>query len=210
MQEFLDLAFSGVNLVPTVLLIFIIVYWLIVIIGVIDIDTLDIDFDAEVEVEAGLDSDIELGNGGLSSVLSFFNIGQMPLMIFLSFLTFPMWLLTLWATDLIGGYIIIDSVLLLGSFILSLFVAKVLTTPIAKFYLKIRMEDEAVNPIGKRCKVLLAVKSDSIGQAEIKASGTSILISAITRNGIEIQKGESALVIDYIKDGNHYLIEPDN
>ncbi|MEM7108508.1 MAG: hypothetical protein AAF519_09810 [Bacteroidota bacterium] len=50
MQAFLDLAFSGVNLIPTVLLLFIIVYWLIVIIGVIDIDTLDIDFEAEVEV----------------------------------------------------------------------------------------------------------------------------------------------------------------
>ena len=94
-------------------------------------------------------------------------------------------------------------------FVVSLFVAKILTTPIARFYMKLRKEDEAVNPLGKRCKVLLTVKSDSIGQAEIKANGTSILISAVTRDGVEIKKGEYALVIDYLENENHYLIEPD-
>lgn len=209
MQAFLDLCFSGVNILPTILMIFVMLYWIIVILGVIDIDTLDIDLETEVELD--LDGDVEVGGDGLSSVLAFFNIGHMPIMIFISFLAFPLWILTLWATDFIGSdTILINAALLLGGFIVSLFIAKLLTTPIAKFYMKIRQEDEAINPLGKPCKVLLTVKSDSIGQAEIKADGTSILISAITRDGIEIKKGESALVIDYIKDGNHYLIEPYN
>lgn len=209
MQEFLDLSFSGVNLIPTILLIFVMVYWIIVILGAIDVDTLDIDIETEIELDT--DGDVEVSGEGLSSVLSFFNIGHMPLMIFLSFLAFPMWVLSLWSTDFIGiDNVLINSGLLLVSFIASLFIAKFLTTPIAKFYMKLRLQDEAINPIGKRCKVLLTVKSDSLGQAEIKANGTSILISAITRDGLEIKKGESALVIDHIKDGNHYLIEPDN
>ncbi len=209
MQEFLDLSFSGVNIIPTVLLFFVLIYWIIVILGVIDVDTLDIDIETEVELD--MDGDLEVDGEGLSSVLSFFNIGHMPLMIFLSFLAFPMWVLSLWSINFIGvENILINSGLLLASFVASLFIAKFLTTPIAKFYMKLRLQDEAINPIGKQCKVLLTVKSDSYGQAEIKANGTSILISAITRDGIEIKKGESALVIDYIKDGNHYLIEPDN
>lgn len=172
-------------------------------------DTLDIDIETEVELD--MDGDLEVDGEGLSSVLSFFNIGHMPLMIFLSFLAFPMWVLSLCSINFIGvENILINSGLLLASFVVSLFIAKFLTTPIAKFYMKLRLQDEAINPIGKQCKVLLTVKSDSYGQAEIKANGTSILISAITRDGIEIKKGESALVIDYIKDGNHYLIEPDN
>ena len=209
MQEFLDLSFSGVNIIPTVLLFFVLIYWIIVILGVIDVDTLDIDIETEVELD--MDGDLEVDGEGLSSVLSFFNIGHMPLMIFLSFLAFPMWVLSLCSINFIGvENILINSGLLLASFVVSLFIAKFLTTPIAKFYMKLRLQDEAINPIGKQCKVLLTVKSDSYGQAEIKANGTSILISAITRDGIEIKKGESALVIDYIKDGNHYLIEPDN
>ena len=172
-------------------------------------DTLDLDIETEVELD--MDGDLEVDGEGLSSVLSFFNIGHMPLMIFLSFLAFPMWVLSLWSINFIGvENILINSGLLLASFVASLFIAKFLTTPIAKFYMKLRLQDEAINPIGKQCKVLLTVKRDSYGQAEIKANGNSILISAITRDGIEIKKGESALVIDYIKDGNHYLIEPDN
>ena len=55
-----------------------------------------------------------------------------------------------------------------------------------------------VNPIGKPCKVLLLVNSNSIGQAEIKVEGTSILINAMSNKGVEINKGETALVIKHI------------
>ncbi len=92
MTELLAFAFSGVNIIPTILLIFTILYWLIVIVGVIDIDALDFDFD--------VDGDVELE--GLASVLSFFNIGHMPLMVFITFFTIPLWMVTLITNDLLG------------------------------------------------------------------------------------------------------------
>ena len=212
MKELLDASLSGLNIIPTVLMAFVLIYWIIVIIGVIDINTLDFDLDveADVDVDVDMDGDVEVGGEGLAGVLSFFNIGHMPFMIFLSFLVFPMWFLSILSAQYLGDTNTLASAgILILVFIVSLFIAKILTTPIAKFYMKLRKEDEAVDPMGKRCKVLLTVRSDSIGQAEIKANGTSILISAVTRDGVEIKKGEYALVIDYIKDGNHYLIEPD-
>ena len=124
MQAFLDLAFSGVNLIATILLIFVMIYWIIVILGVIDVDTLDIDLDLDADVDLDVDGDVEVSGDGLSSVLSFFNIGHMPLMIFLSFLAFPMWVLSLWSTDFIGAdSVLINSALLLASFVVSLFIA---------------------------------------------------------------------------------------
>ena len=208
MQALLDASLSGLNIIPTVLMAFVLIYWIIVIIGVIDIDTLD--FDVDVEADLDVDGDVEVGGEGLAGVLSFFNIGHMPFMIFLSFLAFPLWVLSILSVQYFGiTNLFANAGILVLLFVASLFIAKILTTPIAKFYMKLRQEDEAVNPIGKRCKVLLTVRSDSMGQAEIKANGTSILISAVTRDGVEIKKGEYALVIDHIKDGNHYLIEPD-
>ncbi len=212
MLELIDASFSGVNIIPTMLMIFVLIYWMIVIVGVIDIDTLDFDLDveADVDVDVDMDGDADVGSEGLASVLSFFNIGHMPLMVFLSFLAFPMWMLSLLSKQYIGSEnILINVGIFIAIFIASLFIAKILTTPIARFYMKLRKEDEAVNPIGKRCKVLLTVKSDSLGQAEVKANGTSVLISARTRDGIELKKGEYALVIDFVEEGNHYLIEPD-
>jgi hypothetical protein len=132
-------------------------------------------------------------------------------MIFLSFLIMPMWVMSVLTNDFLGNSsFLLSLVFLLPIFIISLFIAKVLTTPIARFYLKLREEDEAVDPIGKTCVVLLSVKGDSMGQAEIKVDGTSILVNAMTSEGVEIKKGETALVIKHVPKENYYLIEPYN
>ena len=215
MLELIEASIAAVNIIPTVLLSFVMIYWITVIVGVIDVDTLDfdldMDLDADVDVDVDVDADVEtdINVHGLSSVLAFFNIGHMPFMIFLSFLALPMWVMSVVVNFYLGNSsFLLSLVFLIPILIGSLFVAKILTTPIAKFYMKLRQEDEAVNPIGKPCKILLSVKGESMGQAEIMVNGTSILINAIASEGVELQKGESALVIEYIKDKNYYLIEP--
>ena len=52
MSEIIQAAFSGVNLVYTILLIVMLVYWCIVLLGVIDLDPLGIDLDVDA-VEHG-------------------------------------------------------------------------------------------------------------------------------------------------------------
>ena len=98
MRELLEFAFSGINLVPTVLMIFVIIYWFIVILGIVDIDSLDFDLDMDLDADADLDADVDVG--GLSSVLAFFNIGHMPLMVFVTFFTLPLWAISLLIIDL--------------------------------------------------------------------------------------------------------------
>lgn len=204
MVELLHFAFEGVNIIPTVLLIFTVIYWLIVIIGVIDIDAVDVDFDTDVDLD--LDADVEID--GLASVLSFFNIGHMPLMIFVTFSVIPLWMATLMVNDWVGIHSFLPGLaVFIPAIIGSLFVAKVLTTPIAKFYRRVKTETEAVNIVGNICTVKLPISAERTGQAEIKVNGTSVLISAITRKGL-IGKGESALIIDFEKDKNVYYVEP--
>lgn len=211
MIEILNASLSSVNIIPTVLLAFILIYWLTVIIGVIDLDTFDFDLEVEADVDLEADIDVDVDVHGFAVVLSFFNIGQMPFMIFLSFLVMPMWAMSIWTNHLLGNTSFLLSIaFLIPIVIVSLFIAKVLTTPIAKFYIKLRKEDAAIDPIGKTCKILLSVKGDSMGQAEIKVNGTSILVNAMTSEGVEIKKGETALVIKHIAKENYYIIEPYN
>lgn len=213
MIELLDASLSSVNIIPTILLAFILIYWLTVIIGVIDLDTIDFDLDLEVDTDFEVDSEIEVGTDvhGLTTVLAFFNIGQMPFMILLSFLVMPMWLLSVLVNFHLGNNSFLLSILLLIPILfVSLFIAKILTTPIAKFYLKLKLEDEAINPIGKICKVLLSVSDDKVGQAEIMVNGTSIKINAKSQKGEQILKGETALVIERNSKKNYFLIEPYN
>ncbi|WP_422361405.1 hypothetical protein [Reichenbachiella sp.] len=202
MSELLEFAFSGINLIPTILLIFITIYWAIVILGIVDIDAMDID----LEVDGGVEI------GGLASVLSFFNIGHMPLMVFITFFTIPLWMTTLIVNDFLGfsGYIT-GLVVFIPSFIVSLFIAKFLTIPIAKFYRKVRNNTEAVeNIVGQVCTAKLTITSDRKSQAEIKVNGTSVLIYAMTREGQIVEKGETALIIDFVEAQSFYYVEPYN
>ena len=74
MKELFYFAIAGANIIPTALLFIILVYWLTVLIGLADLDMFDLDLD--------LDGD---GSGleWLNNVLRYFNLGRIPLMIFL-------------------------------------------------------------------------------------------------------------------------------
>ena len=50
-----EAAFSSVNLPYTILLIVILVYWCVVIIGLVDIDAFDIDLETDLDVEGDVD-----------------------------------------------------------------------------------------------------------------------------------------------------------
>ncbi|MFY0601783.1 MAG: DUF1449 family protein [Cyclobacteriaceae bacterium] len=202
MSELLAFAFSGVNIIPTILFIFILFYWLISIIGIVDVDSIDLDLDIDAEANAEL--------GGAASVLSFFNIGHMPLMVFLTFYTIPLWMLTLIGNDFLGFESFLTGlVVFIPSLIVCLFIAKFLTIPVALFYRKLKTQTEAVgNIIGKICTAKLPINSEQKAQAEIKVGGTSVLINVKTRDGLKVEKGSSALVIDFQEEKNFYYVEP--
>ncbi|MEM9325892.1 MAG: hypothetical protein AAGA85_09555 [Bacteroidota bacterium] len=204
MKELLEFSIVGVNIIPTGLLIFVLLYWLVSMIGVIDSEALDIDLD----VDADLDADASFGG---ASVLSFFNIGDMPLMIFVSFFTFPLWAITLIVNDFLGISAFLGGLpIFLGAFVVSLFIAKFLTYPIAKIFRKAKQNTEALdNIVGQVCIAKLPISNSQAGQAEIKVGGTAVLINARTNNkGAVVQKGDRALVIDFDEAGKFYFVEP--
>ncbi|GAB5524013.1 MAG: hypothetical protein Roseis2KO_18850 [Roseivirga sp.] len=209
MQELLDASIQGANIIPTAILIFVLIYWLVVIIGVIDLDMFDIDLDVDVDVD-GPEVDANVSVGWLNSVLAYFNLGQIPLMIFVSFLALPMWIISVQLNHLIGNTsLLLGIVFLIPNLLVSLFVAKFLTMPFVKLFSKMTEEGETtMTIIGKICRIVLPLNSNTVGQAEVKVEGSSYLISAKTVEGKVMQKGEEGLVIEYHEDGKYYVVEP--
>ena len=104
MVEIFEATFSYVNIIPTGFLVFTLIYWFSVLIGMLDMNFLDfhvdkevdIDVDADMEIdvehEFSVDKDIsidkdvsidkdldtELDVSWLNAVLSFFNLGKSP------------------------------------------------------------------------------------------------------------------------------------
>ncbi|MDX5346741.1 MAG: YqiJ family protein [Hymenobacteraceae bacterium] len=207
-MELFEAAFASVNIIPTALLVFVLIYWVAVILGLLDIDL----FNLEIEVDTELDVDAD-GAGSvvwLNSVLAFFNLGRVPFMLFVTFVAVPFWVISI----LLNYYVTysfpwVGFILLIPAFIGSLFVSKILTTPFVKMFAVLEKEhDSSVTIIGQMCTVTLPANSEELGQAAVKTAGAPLLLNVKTTQGKSLKKGQTALVIDYNQENKIYLIEP--
>mgnify|MGYP000269700982 CR=1 FL=1 len=212
MMELFHAAFSAVNFIPTALLVFIIFYWLLVIFGALDISTFDIEIEMEAEVE--VDAEVE-GDGNpdisvswLNNVLSFFNIDKIPLMVFLTFLVIPMWLLSVTVNHMLGnGSFLFSLLLLLPIFIVSLLVAKPVTYPFVKIFALLDKDaDEVQDLVGAVGYVVVSANSTRMGQGEMIISGSNYRINIKTTEG-QVKRGDRILVVNHIKESQFYIVE---
>src|SRR5690606_23128689 len=119
-------AFSPQNLLATFILSFCIVYWLIVIVGAIDVDMIDFDVDVDTDVDVDVDGGDagESGVAWLNQVLAFFNLGRVPFMVWLTIVAIPLWVGSIIVSFLVQNYSFLISLLyciplVIGSMILA-------------------------------------------------------------------------------------------
>lgn len=172
-------------------------YWVLVILGALDIDVLDFDLDFDA------DADSILGLGWVG--LRYLNLGEMPLIIWasafaLSWWGFAIaveppiapteWLPILWAVVRDVG--------------VALIITKIITQP-----LRGRFEHKVPNPteeiIGKTCTITTSTVTATFGQAEFKTSAAPLLLHVRSHAG-PFAKGETAVIVDYDAENNTYDI----
>ncbi|MBI9061475.1 MAG: DUF1449 family protein [Marinilabiliaceae bacterium] len=223
MKELFEAAFSGVNLIPTILILLILVYWIFVILGALDMDFLDVEvdsgdvdldvsLDADADMDTEVDTDTDLGSVAfMNSILTFFNLGKIPFMVWLSFLFIPMWCISILMNHfLLNGSFLLSLVFLIPNIIVSLMVSKVLTTPVAAMFNKLKHNaEDSFKYAGKVCTALMQADHKKYGQAEIQHEGNTFRITILTKeDGVLLQKGETGLVIDFLEDKKCYIVEP--
>ena len=204
MLELLQAAFSSVNIIPTAFLVFVLLYWVVVIFGLLDLDFLNVHIEAEV------DGDSISSITWLNAALAFFNLGKVPFMVFLTFLALPFWVIAILANHYLNNnYELLGLLYLVPSFIAALFVSKFLTMPFIRLFAALEKEHaSAATIIGQVCTVILPANPSELGQATVSTDGAPLLLNVKTTEGSAVQKGETALVIDYNADNKFYLIEP--
>lgn len=204
MMELLNFAIAGANVIPTLLLISIIFYWITVVIGAADLELFDVDVDTDMEgnPEGGLD--------WVNSILRFFNLGRIPLMVFLSFLILPLWVFCIVVNDLLGFHSLLPGLFTLGmGFIVCLLLAKVLTLPFVRLFDKME-EEKNFSVIGRICTLQSSISEGRIGQAVVnqKGNGAPVILMVSSKSGTSVKSGETALVLDYQPEKRCYLVEP--
>ncbi|MCP4149572.1 MAG: DUF1449 family protein [bacterium] len=225
MLETLKIAITGINLLPTILLVLVLIYWLIMILGLIDMDhfhigdadvdvDLDVDADAHADVHGDLHGDMDAGAsvhghpGFFHSTLIFLNFAHVPSMIIISILVLLMWTFMMLANVfpiVVGGWI--AGLLLIPGLLLSAVFTKWITTPLVKLFKRVEANiDEGADTIGRVCILLKDLQPGRLGQAELKADGKHLVINVKTTKESGFLKGESALIVDKDKKKNFFNI----
>lgn len=222
MFEFLTAAFAPVNVVFTVLLLVLGLYWGLVILGALDIDVFHIDvphggpdFHVDGDIDVGHDvgghvDGLEPGIG--HTILHFFYFGEVPTMLLVSVMV-----LSLWAFSMLGNYYLnpghspaMALAIFVGNFAVSTVVLKFVALPLRTVYFILNKDYNAPGDVvGKTCQVVTThVTRDKMGQAQVPTKGAPLLLNVLSQDEHVFNRGEEALVVERDVARGTYRIAP--
>ncbi len=201
MREFIDACFAGSHLPATVLMLVLTFYWLTVIVGVLDFDLFDFDF--EMDMDTG--SIVDLG----FIPLRFLNLGDVPLMLWLSTFGINFWLLSMVIDQSVANETTLMAVQAIARNVgISVLLTKVITNPLRGKFVHVepnRVEDL----IGNTCVITTIEATTEFGQAEYKTESAPLLLNIRLTEGT-LGKGDLAEIVDYDSNQHIYYIKRAN
>ncbi|MGJ8634564.1 MAG: hypothetical protein ACSHX7_11670 [Luteolibacter sp.] len=188
--ELWEQALLPYNLPLTVLLGAVVVFWLLSILGVMDIDAFDFDFDADVEGDV---------SGVPAAMMRVVNAGLVPLTIVLSVLVLLMWM----ASMVLNFYFNPGQswLLAIGFFFASFFIGvigtKILTQPLVPLMKRLK-EGEDIAPVIGQIGVVRSIEMDSTyGQVEVEREdgAPAILNAKLGEDSPAIPRGTQVAIL---------------
>ena len=210
MMDFLQLCFTGPNVVVSGLVMFILAFWLISMIGGFGLDTLDLDMDVD-----GVDSILGIG----MVPLRWLNVGAVPLMLWLTIFGLTWWGISLglyawfdnpnwgspdgnqgWLEDS-WGY---TTLALFRNLAIALIPTKLLTQPLVGVF-----TDESTNPpeelVGRVGIAKLETTPDQ-GQISLTIDGVGLVLDIRTEED-QIAAGTRVVILRYDSARRVFIVE---
>ncbi len=230
MIEFLHLCFSPINVVFTILLGGVFLYWTMFLVGAVGLDLFDIDVDDDLYWDADIDVDVDVdapdvgsadsggqgadlhghGSSGFVSVLRFLNVGDVPLMILVSALVGTMWAVSILSSHYYPQQSLLRAILwLVPNLLLSLLLTKAVTSPFRYLFGKANLGIQAPTIIvGKTCIITTSEVTPKFGQARIEQEGAPITLNVRCRADATLSKGDEAVITEHDTDTDTYFVYP--
>lgn len=221
MLELLNESLRLVNLPFTFLVIVVVIYWLLMILGVVGIDSLDADSGGlDLDADADVDMDLEVGGDGdtvaapahgiMAGALSFVNADRVPLAIVLSFFFVFLWIGMILGNHFVnpGKSILLGIVIFVPVYVGAVLATKVVTLPFVKFFGHLKSGGDApVSMIGKTCRLLNNIEGDRIGQVEIVTEGAPWRLNVRAFRGEKLALGSEAVIVEHNREKGYFIVK---
>ncbi|WP_201502039.1 hypothetical protein [Psychrobacter cibarius] len=212
MQEAFLVFITKISLYPTIiftgLVMFVTLYWVVSLLGMADMDSVDLG-------GSGGEADVSTlsSTGFFTGLMLKFGLYGVPLIIILSLISLIGWLLSYLYTSFLHQYL--DSGVLYYLFgtgalifvlVVSMWLTGIIISPIRKNIAKIPKRNSS-NNVGKIAVVRTLSVTDKHGEAELNDGGAGLIlkIRSDSNDGL-LKQGDRVMLVEYLKDANTYRV----
>lgn len=210
MDRFIDAATTFPTVILTTLLGVVLIYWLLALIGVFDLDSSGLHIHSELQTDASVDD-----AGELASYLVAIGLNGVPFSMVITLMVLFAWTLSclagMWLLPLVPT---LPLQILAGTGVLtaSLAAALPLTArairPMRGLFVTHRaLSNDAL--VGQSCVVLTGSVDENFGRAEVSRRGAPLNINVRATTPNTLSKGSPARIVEYDANNEHYLIIPE-
>lgn len=216
MDAFLAIATTYPTVIFTTIDLVIIGVWMIMALGLLDIEMFDIDIDTDVDIDVDVDAgDADIAGG--TTFLSTLGLQGVPFFLVLTIIFFVSWLLTYFSVKYLLFWNIFDSLryilgtgILVVSFLVSIPITAQLIKPLRKLFTKLNHPGaSAVDLLGKQCKVRSSKVTPDFGEAECVNEGASLILKIRSEDKYQLSKGDLVRIIEVDKAKSIFQVVPE-
>ncbi|MGP9519744.1 hypothetical protein [Psychrobacter sp. AOP7-C1-14] len=214
MQEAFLVFITKISLYPTIvftgLVMFVTLYWVVSLLGMADMDSVDFG-------ESGSDAAVSdlSSTGFFTGLMLKFGLYGVPLIIILSLISLIGWLLSYLYTSFLHQnfdsgvlYYVFGTGALIFVLVVSMWLTGIIISPIRKNIARIPKRNSA-NNIGKIAIVRTLSVTDKHGEAELNDGGAGLILKVRSDNSTSLfKKGDRVMLVEYLEEANTYRVAP--
>jgi hypothetical protein len=215
---FLGVLLSFPAAVYTVLLAFILLYWVFVMIGAAHVNLLGdgaVEGGAKGVLEHGadaFDTDVDVEGSGVAGIIAALKLRSAPATVVLSLIVLFAWIVTVLgaqASEAILGHVPMPVAALL--FVIAPLVAlvptSILVRPLARIFTPHgATKHEAL--VGKVCTIRTGTVTDRFGEATLEDGGAGVVVRVRVDAGEQLGRGEQAVIVAYDAEREEFTVAP--
>jgi len=206
-QEFLNVAFSPVNTVLSVLLILSALYWVFTIVTGLDIDV-GIDADVDMDFDAP-DGHVHIPEDPSAWVqfLKFLNLDIVPMTYFLTLTLLFTWLGSVYLTMFIPMPSWLGIVIILPLLVGSILLTKIILKPLNPFFKEINHKGERPHDfLGREGRMKSSINGTKTGILEVFIGSDPMTLMVKSKDGEIIEHGDRVVIVDEDPDKRIYYV----
>ncbi len=208
MTTFYQIISSFPTFIYSVLLIVCIVYWVVAVLGLVELDILDMDMDGDIDLH-----DSTAAQEGIAGVLMRLGLNGVPLTIVITFISAIGWVISYYAIYLLSPFVPDIFVFMLPfkiatlfvSFFMAVFITAQVIKPLRSVFSRLNI-DETKHIVGQTVVVRSGAVTQTKGEGTMEDGGAGLILNIRSNENEEFKKGDLVVVIEQISDQNLYRV----